>query len=118
MVLLDEFDGNRYGLLEHEDVAEMARVIGHVFSRSDPLGVAIGMAADDIEAFVLVFGAKAVAEGLTVIARGRSGAGVSGFLCVRRLGDLSTAARGRRLRRTRTRAAVGKSVVHVTRRSW
>ena len=74
MLLLDEFDGVRYGLLEQEDVAEMARVIGEVFSRSDPLGVAIGMTAEDIEAFVLVFGAKAVAEGLTVIARVRSGA--------------------------------------------
>jgi GNAT superfamily N-acetyltransferase len=74
MVLLDEFDGNRYGLPEHEDVAEMARLIGHVFSRSDPLAVAIGMAAEDLEAFVLVFGAKAAAEGLTVIARGPSGA--------------------------------------------
>jgi hypothetical protein len=28
------------------------------------------MAAEDIEAFVLVFGTKAAAEGLTVIARG------------------------------------------------
>jgi hypothetical protein len=74
MLLLDEFDGIRYGLLAHEDVAEMARVIGQVFSRSDPLGVAIGMKAEDVEAFVLVFGTKAVAEGLTVVARGRSGA--------------------------------------------
>ena len=74
MLLLDESDGVRYGLLEHEDVAEMARVIGHVFSHSDPLAVAIGMRAEDIEAFVLVFGAKAVAEGLTVIARVPSGA--------------------------------------------
>jgi ribosomal protein S18 acetylase RimI-like enzyme len=74
MLLLDEFDGIRYGLLAHEDVAEMARVIGQVFSRSDPLGVAIGMKAEDIEAFVLVFGTKAVAEGLTVVARARSGA--------------------------------------------
>jgi ribosomal protein S18 acetylase RimI-like enzyme len=71
---LTELDGIRYGLLEDDDVTEMARLIGHVFSRADPLAVAIDMAAGDLEAFVLVFGAKAVAEGLTVLARERSGA--------------------------------------------
>jgi len=61
------------GLLEDEDVAEMARVIGHVFSRSDPLGVAIGMTAEDIEAFILVFGVRRRPKGWTVIARGAFG---------------------------------------------
>jgi len=73
MLLLNELDEIRYGLLENEDLAEMAQVIGEVFSRSDPLGVAIGMTAEELESFVLVFGTKAVAERLTIIARGRSG---------------------------------------------
>jgi len=73
MLLLNELDGIRYGLLETEDLAEMAQVIGQVFSRSDPLGVAIGMTAEELQSFVLVFGTKAVAEGLTIIARKHSG---------------------------------------------
>ena len=72
MRLLTELHEIRYGLLECEDLAEMAQVIGEVFSRSDPLGVAVGMTQAELEAFVLVFGDKAVAEGLTIIARERS----------------------------------------------
>jgi hypothetical protein len=44
-----------------------------------------------------------------------AGPELSEILCVKRGRDLSTAARGRRLRRTQPRAAVGKSVRHVTR---
>ena len=73
MLLLTELDEIRYGLPESEDLAEMAQVIGEVFSRFDPLGVAIGMTAEELQAFVVVFGPKAVAEGLTIIARERSG---------------------------------------------
>ena len=73
MLLITEFDEIRYGILENQDLAEMAQVIGEVFSRGDPLGVAIGMTAEEIRAFVMVFGAKSVAEGLTIIARERSG---------------------------------------------
>jgi ribosomal protein S18 acetylase RimI-like enzyme len=73
MLLLTELDEIRYGLLEREDLTEMAEVIGAVFSRSDPLGVAAGMTEEELEAFVLVFGTKAVAEGLTIIAREPSG---------------------------------------------
>jgi hypothetical protein len=50
MLLLNELD-------------EMAQGTGEVFSRVDPLGVAIGMTAEELQSFVLVFGAKAVAEG-------------------------------------------------------
>lgn len=73
MLLLNELNGIRYGLLENEDLTEMAQVIGQVFSRSDPLGVAIGMTEEELESFVLVFGTKAVAEGLTIIARNHAG---------------------------------------------
>ena len=73
MLLLREVDEIRYGVMESEDLVEMAQVIGEVFSRSDPLGVAIGMTEEELQAFVLVFGTKAVTEGLTIIARERSG---------------------------------------------
>lgn len=73
MLLLNELNGIRYELLESEDLAEMAQVIGEVFSLDDPLGVAIGMTEEELQAFVLVFGSKAVVEGLTIIARERSG---------------------------------------------
>jgi ribosomal protein S18 acetylase RimI-like enzyme len=73
MLLLTELDQIHYGLLENEDLPEMAQAIGEVFSRFDLLGVASSMSKEDIQAFVLVFGAKAVTEGLTVIARERSG---------------------------------------------
>jgi len=73
MLLLAEQDEIGYGLLESEDLAEMAQVIGEVFSRSDPLAVAIGMTAEELRTFVMMFGTKAIAEGLTIIARERSG---------------------------------------------
>ena len=73
MKLLIELKGIRYGVLEDEDVAEMARVIAEVFHHSDPLGTAVGMRREELEDFVLAFGSKAAAEGLTVIARDHSG---------------------------------------------
>jgi ribosomal protein S18 acetylase RimI-like enzyme len=73
MLLLTKLDEIRYGVLEREDLSEMAQAIGEVFSRFDPLGVAVGMTEAQLEAFVLVFGDKAVAEGLTIIAREPSG---------------------------------------------
>ena len=73
MLLMTELDEIHYGHLESEDLPEMAQVIGEVFSQFDTLGVAIGMSDEELQAFVLAFGAKAVAEGLTIIARERSG---------------------------------------------
>lgn len=73
MQFMAELDGIRYGRLEEIDLAEMAQTIGGVFSEFDLLGVAIGLTAEEIQASVLVFGPKAIAEGLTVIARDHSG---------------------------------------------
>ena len=73
MQVLAERNDIRYGLLEEVDLAEMARTIGDVFSQSDPLAVAAHITTEEIQAFVSMFGPKAVAEGLTVIARDRSG---------------------------------------------
>lgn len=73
MLWLAEIDESHYGILESEDLAEMAQVIGEAFSGSDPLGVAIGMTKEELRSFVLLFGTKAIAEGLTTIARDSSG---------------------------------------------
>lgn len=70
---LVKLNGIRYGLLQDQDLEEMAQLIGEAFSHSDPLGVAAGMSADELAAFVRLFSPKAVAEGLTVIARDASG---------------------------------------------
>lgn len=51
----------------------MARLLGEVFSRSEPPAIAAGMSAADLEELVGLFGAKAVVEGLTIIARAGSG---------------------------------------------
>jgi ribosomal protein S18 acetylase RimI-like enzyme len=73
MKLLKEIDGICYGVLENEELVEMAHVIGEAFGHSDPLGAAVGMTAKEIESFVLVLGPKAVEEGLTVIAQEEPG---------------------------------------------
>ena len=73
MRILTELRGIQYGLLEREDVGDMARVLGDVFSRRDPPAIAVGMSAADIEGFVGIFGPKALAEDLTIVARNSSG---------------------------------------------
>jgi len=72
MKLLSELENIRYSILEKEDVTEMARIIAEVF-QTDLLSLAAGMHREDLEDFVLTFGSKAAAEGLTVIARDYSG---------------------------------------------
>lgn len=73
MQMLMDIGAIHYGLLENEDLAEMAHVIGDAFSRFDPLGIAVGMTAEEIHDYILTFGPKAVTENLTVIARDPSG---------------------------------------------
>jgi ribosomal protein S18 acetylase RimI-like enzyme len=73
MRILTELRGIKYGLLEREDVGDMARVLGDVFSRRDPPAIAVGMSATDIKEFVDIFGPKALAEDLTIVARNSSG---------------------------------------------
>jgi ribosomal protein S18 acetylase RimI-like enzyme len=73
MRTLTELRGINYGLLEREDIGDMARVLGDVFSRRDPPAIAVGMSASDIERFVGIFGPKALADDLTIVARNSSG---------------------------------------------
>lgn len=51
------------------DAGEMSRLLGDVFAERDPPAVAVGLTAAEFEAFVRLYGPKAEAEGLTVVAR-------------------------------------------------
>ncbi|MCX7602184.1 MAG: hypothetical protein N2Z75_09645 [Meiothermus sp.] len=62
-----------YGILEHSDIGDMARLLGEAFSQREPMAIAIGMLAADIEEHVRILGGKAVLEGLTVVARDEAG---------------------------------------------
>jgi ribosomal protein S18 acetylase RimI-like enzyme len=58
-----------YGIYTAQDAAEMARLLGEVFSRRDPPAVAVGLTPAEFEDFVRLFCSKAAAGGLTVVAR-------------------------------------------------
>ena len=58
-----------YHLFTHADVDEMSRLLGDVFVQRDPPAVAVGLTAPEFETFVRLYGPKADAEGLTVVAR-------------------------------------------------
>ena len=62
MIPFREVDSIQYVVCELSD-------IGEVFSRYDPPAVAVGLTAMEFEAFVRLFGPKAAALGLTIIAR-------------------------------------------------
>src|SRR5262249_51242404 len=68
-----EIEEIRYGILEEDDLPEVAKLIGDVFSRFEPLAIVAGLTPADISAYVLLFGPKVVAEALAVIARDPSG---------------------------------------------
>jgi ribosomal protein S18 acetylase RimI-like enzyme len=59
----------QYSICGASDVDEMARLLGEVFSQRDPPAVAVGLTPSEFEAFVRLFGRKAEAEGLTIVAR-------------------------------------------------
>lgn len=58
-----------YSLYTAGDAGEMSRLLGEVFAERDPPAVAVGLTAAEFEAFVHLYGPKAEAEGLTVVAR-------------------------------------------------
>lgn len=70
----DEHQRFEYSVYTARDAAEMARLLGEVFSRRDPPAVAVGLTPSEFEAFVRLFCPKAAAEGLTIVAR-RAGTG-------------------------------------------
>jgi ribosomal protein S18 acetylase RimI-like enzyme len=58
-----------FHLFARTDADEMSRLLGEVFSQRDPPELAVGIAASEFEKFVRLYGPKAQAEGLTVVAR-------------------------------------------------
>jgi ribosomal protein S18 acetylase RimI-like enzyme len=64
-----EDSGIRYALCDSADVDEMVRLLGAVFSQFDPPAVAVGLTESEFESFVRLYGARAAADGLTVVAR-------------------------------------------------
>lgn len=69
MIPFREVGDIQYGICEPSDVGEMVSLLGEVFSLYDPPAVALGITAAEFEAFVRLFGAKAVADRLTIVAR-------------------------------------------------
>ena len=66
-----------YGLFTASDAEDLSVLLGEVFARRDPPAVAAGLTAPEFEAFVGLFCPRAVAEGLTVVARSAA----TGELC-------------------------------------
>jgi hypothetical protein len=58
-----------YHLFTRADAEELSRLLGEVFAHRDPPAVAVGLTASEFQAFVRLYGPKADAEGLTVVAR-------------------------------------------------
>jgi len=58
-----------YSVYTVADADEMSRLLGDVFAYHDPPAVAVGLTASEFEPFVRLYGPKADAEGLTVVAR-------------------------------------------------
>jgi len=58
-----------YSLFTAADADEMSRLLGKVFADRDPPAVAVGLTAVEFEALVRLYGPRANAEGLTVVAR-------------------------------------------------
>jgi ribosomal protein S18 acetylase RimI-like enzyme len=58
-----------YSLFTMADADEMARLLGDVFTKHDPLAVGVGLTSSEFDSFVRLFCAKAHAEQLTVVAR-------------------------------------------------
>lgn len=69
-----------YSVCDTADADAMANLLGEVFSRRDPPAYAVGLTATEFERFVLLFCPKAVAEGLTLIARSRDNGALVGAL--------------------------------------
>lgn len=73
-------DAVSYRILTASDEDEMAQLLGELFSHHDPPAVAVGLTSAEFEAFVRLFCPKAVAEGLTVVARSATTGEIVGAL--------------------------------------
>jgi ribosomal protein S18 acetylase RimI-like enzyme len=69
VITLDAVAGVDYDLLDHASLGPMARLLAEAFSLYDPPAVAVGLPSEQVEALVMAFGPRAVAEQLSVVAR-------------------------------------------------
>jgi GNAT superfamily N-acetyltransferase len=64
-----DLEGIRYSVCDQSEVPEMGRVLARTFTRNDPPAVAVGLTADEFEAFVRIVARSAGSGGLTIVAR-------------------------------------------------
>jgi ribosomal protein S18 acetylase RimI-like enzyme len=72
MIAVADSQDIRYGLLDSNDIEEMAELLADVFSRFDPPALAVGLLSDEVRELVRLFGRRAPGDGLTIIARSQS----------------------------------------------
>ena len=70
----------RYSLFEMNDLEQMADVLAESFSLGEPMASTVRLSKQYIQAIVRLFGPKAAAEKLTVVARSASGKIVGALL--------------------------------------
>ena len=90
-----------YHLFTKAEADEMARFLGEVFAHRDPTALAVGLTAPEFESFIRLYGPKADAEGLTVLARSAATGDIVGALLA-----MALAAFGAHLLRRRRRRKV------------
>ncbi len=69
-----------YDVAQPPDSEEIVRLLATVFSESEPPAVAMGLSFRDMEQFLRLFAPGAIAEGLTIVARGRDTGKLAGVL--------------------------------------
>ena len=60
-----------YDVAKPLDAEEIVRLLAMAFSESDPPAEAMGLSFRDIEQFLQLFAPRAIADGLTLVARSR-----------------------------------------------
>jgi ribosomal protein S18 acetylase RimI-like enzyme len=63
----------RYDLLQASDVDQMVHLLSAAFSAAEPPAVAMGLSYDELASFVSLLAPRALDDGLTAVARDRSG---------------------------------------------
>ena len=69
-----------YIVARPSDAEETIRLLATVFSESEPPAVAMGLSCGDMEQFLQLLAPKAIADGLTVLARNRATGKLAGVL--------------------------------------
>jgi ribosomal protein S18 acetylase RimI-like enzyme len=69
-----------YSVAKTADVEEVVRLLATVFSESEPPAVAMGLSFRDLEQFLQLLAPRAIADGLTVLARSADTGKLAGVL--------------------------------------